>query len=138
MLQYGNGYVYIDGQGYILEISDQKIDKPIIKGYSTPEGDLQLGNRLKEEDLQRLDTVIKIVEAAKSNEIENLITEIDISNKENYILILEQKGKTVYLGDASDINYRILKLKVILEKEEGNNGKVFLIDKNRMYFREDV
>ena len=63
MLQYGNGYVYIDGQGYILEISDQKIDKPIIKGYSTPEGDLQLGNRLKEEDLQRLDTVIKIADA---------------------------------------------------------------------------
>lgn len=35
-------------------------------------------------------------------------------------------GKTVYLGDASDINTRILYLKGIIEEEKGIEGDVII------------
>lgn len=35
-------------------------------------------------------------------------------------------GKTVYLGNASDINTRMLYLKGILEEERGNGGDVII------------
>lgn len=35
-------------------------------------------------------------------------------------------GKTVYLGDASDINTRMLYLKGILEEEKGTEGDVII------------
>ena len=85
MLEYGNTYVYINNQGYILEISAIKLDSPIIKGYVTPLEEVKPGNRLSKDDLERLETVLSIIETANSNGIGNLITHIDVSNKKDYI-----------------------------------------------------
>ena len=50
MLEYGNSYVYINNQGYILEISPIKLDTPILKGYVTPLEEVRPGNRLNKEE----------------------------------------------------------------------------------------
>lgn len=138
MLQFADSYVYINNQGYMLEISNEKLDIPILIGFTTDLSNIKAGNRINVEDLKKMDIVIKIFEAAKSNGLGELITKIDISNEKNYTIILESEGKTVYLGDCSDLNTRILYLKSILEASEGKTGEIFLnIDLNSQnaYFR---
>ena len=138
MLEYANSYVYINNQGYILEISEQKLECPIIMGYETPEDNIKPGNRLNEQDLEKLSTVLKIVETANGNEIGNLITRINIEDKQNYTLVLEEEKKTVYLGDASNLSNRIPHLKVVLKEEQGVEGEIFIngdLNKQKVYFR---
>lgn len=140
MLEYGNSYVYINNQGYILEISEQKLQVPIIIGTVTKEDELVAGKRLCQEDLEKLEVVLKIMESANSNGIGETITKIDISNSQNYKLILEGEEKIVHLGDATDISDRMIMLKAILEKEKGNAGEILqdVSDKTKYIFRENV
>ncbi len=138
MLEYAGSYAYINNQGYILEISNNPLNVPIIKGYSTDENDIKTGNRLCDEDLKKLETVLKIVEVANGNGIGNLIVSINIQDKQNYVLIMEEGKKTVYLGDASNLSNRILYLKAILEGEKEIEGEVFVngdLNKENAYFR---
>lgn len=137
-LEYASSFAYINNQGYILEISSEKLEVPIIEGYTTSEEDIKVNNRLNNEDLERLGTVLKIMESAGANDISNLITRIDISNKQNYKIILENENKTVYLGDASNLSNRILYLKAILKEEKGVEGEIFIngdLSKDNVYFR---
>lgn len=141
MLEFANGYVYINNQGYMLESAEEKLEIPIITGYVTPVENIVPGNRLQTEDLKKMETVLKIMETAKSNEIEKMITKIDISDEKNYTLILEGEGKTAYLGDASNINTRIQYLKLVIEKEQGKRGEVFInkdVNTDGAIFREEV
>lgn len=124
MLEYVNSYAYINNQGYMLEITDQKIERPVIVGVSTSSDNIKTGNRLVEEDLVKLESVLKIMEAATSNEIERLITKIDISDKSNFVLYMEAEGKTVRLGDINDMSTKMLHIKTILEKEVGIEGEI--------------
>ena len=141
MLEFASAFVYINNQGYILEISEQKLEVPIIVGYKTELENIKPGNRLCEEDLEKLETVLKIVETATSYEIENTITKIDITDKKNYTLLLETEKKTVYLGDASNLNNKMLYVQIMLKEEKGNTGRVFVNgDLNngfKPYFREE-
>lgn len=141
MLEYGNSYVYINNQGYILEISPIKLDTPILKGYVTPLEEVKPGNRLNKDDLERLDTVLKILEAAENKEIANLITQINIQNKKNYIMILESEDKTIYLGECSDLSTQMLYVKEMIKREKNIEGDFFVdMDLNTAnpVFREKV
>ena len=132
MLQFADSYVYINNQGYMLEISNEKLNIPILIGISTDLSNIKAGNRMNLSDLKKMDMVINIVDTATTNGIGHLITKIDISDNKNYTLILESEGKTVYLGDCSELNTRILYLKKILEEEQGVSGELFLnIDLNQ-------
>lgn len=138
MLQLADSYAYINNQGYILEITTEKLELPILIGISTDNSDIVPGNRINVEDLKKLDKVIKIYETAKSNELSDLITKIDISDDNNYALILEKEGKKVYLGECSNLNTKLLYLKSILENSTGKNGEIFLnvdLNKEHVYFR---
>lgn len=141
MLEYGNGYVYLSNQGYMLEISSIKKDIPTILGTTTSKEKYKPGNRLNKDDLEKLGTVIKIMAVAKTHNIENLITTIDISNSDNYTLRLEQEKKTVYLGDCSYLETRMSSLMSILENEKDIEGEIFInmnINTRKPYFRESI
>ena len=138
MLQRENDYVYINNQGYILEISQTPLDLPIIRGNKTQE--LTPGGRLEVDELKKLDTVIQIMEAAKSNGINEIITTIDISDGNNFILEIPNENKTVQFGDGTDINVKILWIVALVEKEKGIAGEIVLNvpDIKKVYFREKV
>ena len=143
MLVYGNAYVYINNQGYILEITSEKGDYPILTGFKTPTNQLVAGNRLTEEDLEKLNDVLKIMEATSSGErkIGNLITEINISDSSNYILTLSKEKKQVYLGDVTDLSTKVLWLNQFVEREKKNEGIIYLnmnLNEDMPYFRESV
>ena len=141
MIEFVNGFVYINNQGYMLEISDQKIQAPMISGVNTPIEEFEAGNRLNKDDLQKLETVLKIMETMNSYGLAELISEINIADKSNYIIQMESEGKTVYLGNASNLNKRIELLKEIVEKEKGIQSEVFInkdINKYNVYTREKI
>lgn len=141
MLEYGNSYIYINNQGYILEISTNKITAPILTGYITPLEQIKPGNRLSKEDLERLKTVLNIMEVAKTNNIADLITKIDIHSKKNYKLTIESEDKIVYLGSCSDLSTQMLYVKEMLEREAGIEGEFFVdmdLNEANPVFREKV
>lgn len=140
MLQLAESYIYIDSQGYILEISKEKKEVPILIGIVTDLSNVQAGDRLEKIDLLKFDIVNKIVETCKNYEIYNVLSKIDISNVSNFILYLESENKNVYLGDATNLNTRMLWLKSILEQMKNKKGIIFLdMDLNikKPYFREE-
>ena len=137
-LEYGNAFIYIDKDGYILEISDVNANLPIIRGYGTLQENLQPGNKLTDEDCEKLITVEKFLRAAQNNGIYDIITYVDISDSKDYKIEMPTKGKIAYLGDDTNINDKMLILKEILTREEGKNGEVFINDLNKMFFREKV
>ncbi|MFR0822825.1 MAG: cell division protein FtsQ/DivIB [Clostridia bacterium] len=141
MLEYENRYIYLNTQGYLLEISSEPLEVPIIQGTHTELEDLQVGNRLCVEDLEKMTTVLKIMETAQNNGIGNFITRIGIEDSQDYKIVLGSKQKTAYLGDSSNLSTKMLNVKAILEKEEGVPGEIFVnMDLNKGYpmFRQTV
>ena len=144
MLQFADSYVYINNQGYMLEISNEKLPVPVLVVFTTDLRNIKTGNRVDVDDLKKLNTVIKIYDSAELNELSELITKIDISNSKDYSIELESKGKVVYLGecsDYSDLKTRMLYLKSILEKSEGKSGEIFLdvdLNSEKIRFKEKI
>lgn len=143
MLKFVNGYVYIDTQGYILEISEEKLELPIISGYKTEEEKISEGNRLITEDLENLNNVLKITNSLEEIDVtKEIITNIDISNKEDYTVYLESENKTIHFGDASNLSNKILYVKAMIDSEKNVEGEIFvngdINNKFRPFFREKV
>ena len=141
IITYGNAYVYIDSQGYMLEISKEYMQLPILKGIKTTDEEIFPGNRLCNEDLQKLTTVLKILEIAKTEELSDLITSIDIEEVNEYKIIMESEEKIIYLGDCSSLDERMLWVKKILEKEKGIAGEIIVnmnLNQDKPFFRERV
>lgn len=139
----GNAYAYIDNQGYILEITSETKNLPIIQGITTAQENIQPGNRLDVEDLKKLNDVLKIMESANSNSILDLITTIDITDKEDYIIRMEEKKKTIHFGDTSNTSTKMLLIIEFNEEEKNTEGEIFLNmnlnDENNMpYFRKKI
>lgn len=126
MISFANAYAYINNQGYFLQISKDKLELPILTGFLTKEEEIQEGNRLCVEDLQRLDDVLQIMKSATSNEIASLVTKINIANKQNYILELKDEKKTVQMGDTSNLSTKMLYIKSILEQNKKIEGEILV------------
>ena len=120
-----NSYVYIDYQGYILEVSAKSEKVPIIEGGTTEQDILLNGKRLSNSDIKLLRTILRIMETAKSSEIDSLISKITMQNNE-YVLELKKENKLVYLGTATDLTNRMTYIKIIIDKEKGKSGRVFV------------
>ena len=141
MLEFVNSVVYINNQGYMIEITDQKIPVPIITGIDTPTEEFKEGGRLNKEDLQKLETVLKILDTLENYDLATLVTGINIADKNNFTVYMDTEGKTIYLGNASNINTRIMYLKEILEREKGIQSEIFInkdVNKDDIYTREKV
>ncbi len=141
MLEYGNGYVYLNNQGYMLEISDQKIEVPIIQGAQVLDEDIKAGNRLPKEDLQKMEMVLKIIEATKQAGITDLLTRIDISDETNYKAMFETERKVAHLGDCSNIVNKMKFVEEIIRDQKNTPGEIFVninLNESNPYFRSQV
>ncbi len=135
-------YVYIDNQGYILEISSANNELIVLENYTTPEVDLVPNKRLNEEDLEKIDDVNKILNSSKDSGIDEKITGINIQDDSNYILYLAHDSKIIHIGDVSNMSEKIIYAIAMLNEEEGIKGDIFvngdLNGKFKPYFRENV
>lgn len=136
--KYNDNYIYLDKQGYVLEVNEERKDITKLIGLDSTKEEITEGQRLRNDDIMKLDTILKIVNYCKYNSIENTITSIDISDKYNIILNIDNGQKIVYLGDASSLSERMLWLKTILEKENKNKGEIFIngnMNDSKVYFK---
>ena len=141
VLSHNGQYVYINNQGYILETAETAGELTEIISYKTPTEEIKLGGRLSAEDLETLGTVLKITEAANKNELSNLITSIDVANKSDIVLRIESEAKTVYLGNALDINTKMMYIKVIIDDEKGIEGDIIIengLNSEKVIFRKKI
>lgn len=125
-VEFLNGYAYINNQGYILEISEQKLDLPVIQGISTEADQITEGNRLNAQDLSKLETVIQIMNICKDYELDAKVSTIDITDKNDYILYMEDENKTIHLGDESNLSNKMLYVPAILEENKGKEGTIYV------------
>ena len=140
LIQIADSYLYIDSQGYILEISKEVKDVPILLGILTDLSNINPGDRLNKEDLIKINTLNKIIETAKNYEILDLIKRIDIADDTEYLLYLDDEGKTVYLGNENDLNTKIMWIKQISDNYKQSKGKIFVnmdLNEKKPYFREE-
>lgn len=141
-VEFLNGYAYINKQGYILEKSQEKLDLPTIQGISTEEEQIVEGNRLNSEDLEKLETVIQIMSTCKNYDLDTKVTTINIENKDEYSLYMEEEKKTIYLGNKNNLSNKMLYVKTIIEKNQGKEGYIYVDgDTNNNFknrFREKV
>ena len=135
MLILENQYVYINNQGYILEISDIKLEVPTITGYATE--NMTLGQRLEEEDLKKINTVIQIMKTAEEKELDSKITNIDIEDKNDFLITMETENKLIHFGNSSNINDKFINIDAVLKDTVEQKGEIFVKDLNKVYFRED-
>ena len=135
-------YAYINTQGYILEISDTNKDLPIIQGISTNEEEIVPNNRLNNDDLTSLEDIIKIMDMAKENNLDSKVTSIDITNKNQYSIYIQEEKKRIHLGENTNLGNKMLYAISIMEKEKGIDGDIYvngdLNNKFQPYFREKV
>ena len=89
MIEKDNQYLYMSNQGYLLELSPEKLELPILQGLETSVDELVVGNRLGQSDLEKLETVLRIMNLAKENDIASYITRIGIEDDEDYKLVME-------------------------------------------------
>lgn len=137
-IEYAGKYIYLDDQGYMLEISEDKKDVPTIKGFSTLKGNINVGQRLIDEDLIKLNVVAKFINYCKYNTIENKLTDIDVTEDTNYTMYFKEDKKTVYLGDASNLSERLSLLKTILNNEKNKEIEIFMngnLNEDEVYIR---
>ncbi len=135
-------YYYFDKDGKFLEKSTQPIIGKIeIKGYKTDVDKLEINDTFSNEDLKKLEDINEIIKTAEKQGIADLITYIDISSAKSNVLYLQTENKTVYVGNTDQLEYKMIFLKTILEKEKGNSGEVHLeeIDSNKdPFFRQNI
>ncbi len=128
-----NQFAYINNQGYILEKSEERLDLTMITGISTELENIVEGNRLENDDLEKLQSVIQIKDAMNNIGIDKELSAINAESKFNYILSLEKEAKEVQLGSISDLSSKMLFLKYVLEEQEGVPGIIYL-NRDQVYF----
>ena len=142
MVKLLENYAYINSQGYILEVTSKTKEVPIIEGISTPEEEIFSGKRLNNEDLHSLEIALNIVSTCEENEISKFITSINVKNPSEYTVYMEEKAKTIHLGNNSNLGTKILYVKAILEAENGVEGDIFvngdLINGFQPFFRKKM
>ena len=135
-------FAYMSTQGYILEITQNELNLPIIYGLHTAEENITVGSRVIEEDLTSLEIILRIMNAMGDSDLSEKVTSIDISNKNDYSIYMQEERKTIHLGDASNLSNKMLYVMAILEKEKDVAGEIFangdLNSDFRVYFREEV
>lgn len=135
MIEKNGLYVYIDKNGYVLEESATPLEIPILQGLVTDFSNISLGERIKEEDLLKFNSLIKILDGIKNNDIEQRLTKIDISDTNNYILEFAEENKTFMLGNTSDLSTKMLWIKRFIEQNKSAKGIIHLNTDN-VYFSE--
>ena len=140
-INYLNSYIYLNNQGYILEINEEEKDVLTIDGLTSLSDNIEVGQRLENEDLIKLDTILKVTNYLRYNSVESKLTKVDATDEENYILEFAEEEKIAYIGNSSSITEKMTAVARVLGAEEGKKGKIYAdedaLNRNRVYFREE-
>lgn len=114
--------ILIDENAYILEIvtDDKEYDVPLLEGIET--FSTVINEKLECNNQELLENFLEILKNLKNNDMLKNIVKIE--SKES-LLLYTNRGQIVNIGDTSDLNYKFIRLKAIMNKEDTDN---FYID----------
>ena len=130
-IDYVGSYVCIDEEGYMLESikKEEKIDHlPIITGI-TPRDivkGFELGQLIDADDPIKIQRITNIFSLISKNELVLNIHSIDVSDKDNVNVTIDNGTKTIKFGDLSNMNAKIVYLKEILEHTKDKTGTIIM------------
>ena len=117
-------YIYIDGQGYLLDYSLEKLELPVITGMEITENQIGEINRLQENDLDKMENILHIQDEAQKIEIGTQIQQIDVQDE--YVVHIDNERIIINLGNPTNLENKMYYVKAILKQEEGNSGTIFV------------
>ncbi len=122
-VEYMNTYVYFDQDGYVLEMSQRKLeDVPCIDGMSF--STMELHEKLPIEDKERFKLILKLTQLIQKY---NLIIDSIRFTSEGEI-VLEHEEIRIEVGDGSILDRQLVDLDQILESLKGKKGTLDMRD----------
>lgn len=116
-VEYMNSYVYFDQDGYVLEISQRKLeDAPCVSGMSFDT--MELHEKLPIEDEERFKTILTLTQLIQKYDL--IIDSIRFTTENE--IILQYKDIRIEVGDGSILERQLVDLKQILEGLKGKKG----------------
>ena len=122
-VEYMNEYVYFDQDGYVLEISQRKLeDAPCITGMSFET--MELHEKLPIEDKDRFKLILKLTQLIQKYELR--IDSIRFTSEGE--IVLQHEDIRIEVGDGSILENQLIDLEQILEGLEGKKGTLDMRD----------
>lgn len=122
-VEYMNSYVYFDNEGYVLEMSQTKVeDVPCISGMSFDT--MELHERLPIEDEERFKLILTLTQLIQKNDL--IIDSIRFTVEGE--IVLQYRDIRVEIGDGSILELQLTDLKQILNNLEGMKGTLDMRD----------
>lgn len=122
-VEYMNQYVYFDQDGYVLEISMEKLDAiPCITGMSFDS--MELHEKLPIEDKNRFKVILKLTQLINKYHLK--IDSIKFTSENE--IVMGYKEIRIELGDGSNLEEQLIDLDKMLNGLEGKKGTLDLKD----------
>jgi len=122
-VEYMNAYVYFDQDGYVLEISQRKLeDAPCISGMSFDT--MEIHEKLPIQNEERFKVILKLTQLIQKYGL--LIDSIRFTSENE--IVLQQKDIRVEIGDGSILERQLVDLDQILDGLEGKKGTLDMRD----------
>lgn len=122
-VSYMNHYVYFDQDGFVLEISAEKLDTvPCITGMSFES--MELHEKLPIEDKNRFKVILKLTQLI--NKYHLIIDSIKFTSENE--IVMTYKDIRIELGDGSNLEEQLIDLDKMLQGLSGKKGTLNLKD----------
>ncbi|MBQ8086197.1 MAG: FtsQ-type POTRA domain-containing protein [Lachnospiraceae bacterium] len=122
-IEYMDRYVYFDQDGYVLEISLEKLsDAPCVTGMSFDS--IELHEKLPIKDKKRFKLILKLTQLITKYKL--VIDSIQFTSEDE--LILYHDNIRIELGDGSKIEEQLIDLNQILDGLSGKSGTLDMKD----------
>ena len=123
IIPYMGRYIYIDYKLNVIDVFDEYIHKDLVLINGAEILNISVGQRIVSQNNEKLESVIKILEAAKVASINNMISEINIEDN-NTVRLVIVNGIEALIDLESDAAYIVVSLKEILAKLTSNNKNI--------------
>jgi len=125
-------YVRLDNTGAILEVIDvSKMEEETLMFGLNFDDIIELGQKLTEMELAKLQTYERIKRVYDANEIEAKITSVEFKDSD-IILSLNDK-LNVIIKENNELEYKLSFLKTILKEMDGVSGTLDMTQENPTY-----
>lgn len=110
--------IVIDDEGKVLESysDNSEINMPLIENIEVVS--YGVNQNIETPDADKINNLIEVLKILQKNDMLNIIEKLE--QNEN-ILLYTNNGHVINIGDTNDLDYKIKRLKAVLEREKSEN-----------------
>jgi len=107
--------ILIDENGYILEIvtDDKEYDVPLLNGIETTS--MVINEELVSDNQELFENFLEILKNLKNNDMLKKVVSIEGGDT---LILRTVEGHIVNIGDTTDLNYKLMRLNAIIDKND--------------------